>query len=267
MFERYRLARIAALPLPPLIVALLGWVTVTQASNVEWLRIIETASRGVLTPSFVISLIAIGVVIASAVMVGGIQLDDLGLDRDYLGRGGAVTAMIWGAAQVIGVLPRVVANRPVLLHRDFEHGSGWDMAGQFLTALGGASVEEIALRGFLLTQLYLRFTRDRRDPTAGEVGAVALTVLAGCLAVLPATLPYPSLEVAAVHQATCLGIGVFLCWLYLRTRNIFFAIGVHALLIAPSPIVAGPRGGGSWFHPLVIGVLAGLWALLWPKRD
>jgi hypothetical protein len=61
--------------------------------------------------------------------------------------------------------------------------------------------------------------------------------------------------------------GGFLSWLYLRTRNNFFVIGVHALLLAPSPVVAGPRGGGAWFHPLVVAILATVWALLWPRRD
>jgi hypothetical protein len=80
-------------------------------------------------------------------------------------------------------------------------------------------------------------------------------------------LPYPSLELAATDQGVLLLGGLLLSWLYLRTRNLFFVIGVHALLLAPSPVVAGPRGGGGWYQPLVVAVLASLWALLWPRKD
>jgi membrane protease YdiL (CAAX protease family) len=174
---------------------------------------------------------------------------------------------IWGASQVIGVLPRVVANRPVLLDHDFEYGSRWELAGQFLSALGTATMEEIALRGFLLVQLYLLLNREDRDEEKGMTGAAIITVIVSNLVLLARTLPYPSLEVAATDQAIlCLG-GFFLCWLYFRTRNLFFVIGVHALLLAPSPVVAGPRGGGGWYQPLVVAILAALWALLWPRRD
>jgi membrane protease YdiL (CAAX protease family) len=235
--------------------------------DVEWLRTVERATRGVITPAFVWSLIAIGVLLLILRMAGRIRLDDVGLNRDHLGRGIGVVAMIWGVSQVIGVLPRVVANRPIALAHDFEYGSRWDMAGQFLTALGNASLEELAFRGFLLVQLYLLFTRNSRDEASATGWATIGSVVAANLAMLPAVLPYPTREIAATNQAILLLGGGFLSWLYLRTRNLFFVIGVHALLLAPSPVVAGPRGGGAWFHPLVVAILATVWALLWPRRD
>jgi membrane protease YdiL (CAAX protease family) len=216
---------------------------------------------------FVLPLAAIAVLLLLIVTAGRIKLDDVGLNRDYFGRGVGVIAMIWGASQVIGVLPRVVADRPVLLDRAFEYGSRWEMGRQFLSALGTATLEEIALRGFLLVQLYLLFNRDNQDEEKGVGWATAITVVIACLVALPRTLPYPSLELAAIDLGVVLAGTLFLCWLYLRTRNLFFVIGVHALLLAPSPIVAGPPGGGAWFQPLVVAILATLLALLWPRRD
>ena len=233
----------------------------------EWLSVATTATRGLITGGFLLSLAAVAILLLLIVLVGRIKLDDAGLHRDYLGRGIGVVAMIWGASQVIGVIPRVVANRPVLLNQDFEYGSRWEIGGQFLSALGNATLEEIAFRGFLLVQLYLVLNRNNRDETAGTGWATMITVLVACLATLPRTLPYPSLQVAATDQAVLLAGNLFLCWLYLRTRNLFFLIGVHALLLAPSPVVAGPRGGGAWYQPLVIAILATVWALLWPERD
>ena len=235
--------------------------------DIEWLGIAERATRGVITGGFVISLVAIAILVLVILLVGRIKLDDAGLHRDYLGRGIGVVAMIWGASQVIGVLPRVVANRPVVLDRAFEYGSRWEMAGQFLTALGTATLEELAFRGFLLVQLYLLINRGHQDEESGALGATIITVLIANLAMLPGILPYPSRDIALADQGVFLLGGLFLCWLYFRTRNLFFVIGVHALLLAPSPVVAGPRGGGSWYQPLVVACLATLWALMWPRRD
>jgi membrane protease YdiL (CAAX protease family) len=251
LFDQHRRARLISLPLPPLIVVL---VDMLPAGTFD-------------IPPLVLSLVATGAMIMVIVTIGGIELGDIGLDRDYVGRGVGVTAMIWGAAQILGTLPRVVANRPVALAEQFEFGSRWEMAGTFLHALGNATGEEIAFRGFLLVQLYLHLSQKKQDGKAGVLPAVAVTLIVANLAALPGTLPYPSVAIAVTDQVTLLFGGTFLCWLYLRTRNLFFTIGVHALLVAPSPVVAGPRGGGSWYHPLVIALLAATWTLLWPRRD
>ena len=267
MFQRFRRTHPFFLLIPPLLVAIFGYVTARKLVDPEWLRVVESATRGTVTGGLLLCLAAVAILLSLILLAGRIKLDDVGLHRDYLGRGIGVVAMIWGASQVIGVLPRVVANRPVLLDRTFEYGSRWELAGQFLSALGNATLEEIAFRGFLLVQLYLLLNRNNRNEEAAMTWASIVTVLVGSLAMLPRTLPYPSLEVAATDQAILILGGLFLCWLYFRTGNLFFVIGVHALLIAPSPVVAGPRGGGAWYQPLVVTVLATLWALLWPRRD
>lgn len=267
VFERVRRAHSFFLPAPPLAAALSGYIIAGHGADTDWLRLVTSATRGVITAGFVLSVIALIILIMLITLAGRIKPDDVGLNRDYVGRGVGVIAMIWGASQVIGVLPRVVANRPVLLDRAFEYGSRWEMGGQFLSALGMATLEEIALRGFLLVQLYLVFHRDNRDEAQGLKWATAITVVVSALMTLPRTLPYPSLELAAIDQGTVLAGSLFLSWLYLRTRNLFFVIGVHTLLLAPSPVVAGPRGGAAWYAPLIIAILATVWALLWPRRD
>ena len=267
MLQRFRRAHPAFLVFPPVLVAAFGYVVARKLIQVEPLALVERASRGVVAEAFVLCVAAIAILVLGILLVGRIKLDDIGLNRDYLGRGIGVIAMIWGASQVIGVLPRVVANRPILLDHDFEFGSRWELAGQFLTALGNATLEEVAFRGFLLIQLYLLFNPGDKDDETGAGWATIGTVLVTNLAMLPRVLPYPSRDIAVTDQGILLLGGIFLCWLYLRTRNLFFVIGVHALLLAPSPVVAGPRGGGDWYQPLVIAALATLWALLWPRRD
>ena len=267
MFDRYRRARPAALPLPPLLLAGFAMVASGAAANSEVLRLLTEVTRGIVTPVFLLSLLALGVILSIVILIGGIGLDDVGMDRDYVGRGVGVTVMIWAAAQVVGVLPRVVANRPVLLDREFEFGSRLDLVGRFLESLGNATLEEVVLRGFLLVQLYLLFHGGAGPERRGVASAVAITLVVTALVALPGALPYPSWRSALIHQGTLLGVGLFLSWIYFRTRNLFFIIGVHTLLLAPTPIVAAPRHGEELYHAAVIGTLATVWALLWPRRN
>ena len=267
MFDRYRRARPVALPLPPLLLAGFALVVSGAAASSGVLQLVEKATRGIIAPVFLLSLIAIGVLLSLIVLVGGIGLDDVGLDRDYVGRGVGVTVMIWAAAQVVGVLPRVVANRPVLLDREFEFGSRLDILSRLVESLGIATLEEVAVRGFLLVQLYLLFHGGAGPDRRGVIPALLISLLAANLAALPAALPYSSWRTALLDQAALLGLGLFLSWVYLRTRNLFFIIGVHALLLAPTPIVAAPRQGEGIYHAVVIGTLASVWALLWPRRN
>jgi membrane protease YdiL (CAAX protease family) len=229
-------------------------------------RLLALATHDVISPVVIASLLALTLVVATALLAGRLRPDDLGLDPDYAGRGIGIVVMIWCAAQVIGVIPRVVANRPVALDPVFEHGSWWDTASGLVAALTAASAGEIAFRGFLLVQVYLllgkRGTLTRRSILAAACAAFAEIFVAWA---------------SAGHWDLTQGMGwalgvtlfysIFLSWLFFRTRNIFFTIGMHALLLTPTTVVAGPSGGGRWFTPLVIAILATLWALLWPRRD
>lgn len=265
-FERHKAARLAALILAPLVpLGLYLWGNRTL--GIELLVQLEEATRGAVLPETLAALAGLVLLLLIISGVGGIAPDDAGLDPDKLGRGVGLVLMTWVASQILGVLPRVVAEDPVVLHRAIEHGDPFRVAGQFLAALGLAAVLDLAFRGFLLVQLYRRFHKDPDDPEHGLGRAIAVTVLLGNLVALPAELPYATVRAAVASQALLAGFGLYATWLWLRSRNLFFVIGVHGLMLAPSPVVAGPRGDPVWYFPTVVGVLAGVWALLWPRRD
>ena len=268
MFDRHRRARLFSLPFPPLIVALLGILLMSgDLEQIDWVVAAQEASRGVITGAFLASVIAFGLLLAVILLAGNVEPDDVGLDRDQVGRGIGITIMTWAAAQVIGVLPRVVAEDPIASHPAWLHGSAFEIAGNFLSGLTFASVEEVALRGFLLVQLYLILHHDPKDPDQGLGRAVALTVLVGNLVALPRVLPYTATRELIASQALLAGLGLYLSWIFLRTRNLFFTIGVHTLILAPTPVVAGLRGEPDWFFPVVVGAVAAIWVLLWPRRE
>ena len=251
MFDRHRRARRFTLGFPPLILALLVLFNHTRTQETGW-------------PA---SLVALAAMVAVIVGAGGIKLDDVGLDRDMLAHGVGITLMTWAATQVIGVLPRVVAEDPVAIHGSWLHGSALTIGGNLLTALCAATLAEVALRGFLLVQLYQLLHRDPKDSTQGVFGTVALTLVVGNAIALLDIWPADSTRQLLLTQAIAAGIGLYLSWIYLHTSNLFFAIGVHTLILAPTPVVAGLRGEPGWFFPIVVAAVAAVWVLLWPRRD
>lgn len=266
-FDRPR-ARPFTLPFPPLILALIALLLGSAwLKRVSWLSGTEQLTRGTVQPEFLVSVIALGVLLVVMLGSGKVTAADIGLDRDMLARGGGITLMTWAATQVIGVLPRVVAEDPVAIHRAWLHGSALEIGGTFLTALGGATVAEVALRGCLLVQLYLLFHRDPKHSRQGLGWAVAITVLVGNAIALLAKWPAASTRELLITQAIAAGIGLYLSWMFVRTKNLFFTIGVHTLILAPTPVVAGLRGEPVWFFPGVIAAVAAVWVLLWPRRD
>ncbi|MEP7325909.1 MAG: CPBP family glutamic-type intramembrane protease [Gemmatimonadota bacterium] len=251
MFDRYRSTPLYILPFPPLIVALLALFDRHQRPELIWLA----------------SAVGLGVMLVAMLGAGRLRADDVGLDRDMLARGIGITLMTWAATQVIGVLPRVVAEDPVAIHRSWLHGNRLKVGGHFVAGFSTATLEEVALRGFLLVQLYLLFHHDPKDSNQGLTRALAFTVLTGNAIALIATWPVASTRDLLLTQALAAGLGLYLSWIYLRTRNLFFAIGVHTLILAPTPVMAGLRGEPEWFFPVVVAAVAAVWVLLWPRRD
>lgn len=266
MFERHRRAPLLVLPMPPLVllavVLLGGWV-----HSVGWIMGIADQTHWIIRPDLILSLLGLALLLAVILLPGKLKPDDLGLRRDMAVHGLGIVLMTWMAAQVLAVLPRVVSENPIAIHQSWLRGDWARNVGDLLSALSLASIAEIALRGFLLVQLYLLLQRDSKDPDRGVGIAVAASVITGNVVVAAITGVHGTPLAILLPQAVAAVDGLLLCWIYLRTRNLFFVIGVQTLIIAPTPVVAGIRGEPGWFHSLVIAVVASVWALLWPRRD
>lgn len=208
-------------------------------------------------------LLAIGAVLRVVVGVGVLILwlgklgfEDVGLVRGRLGPGIALSALIWGIAQAIALGLAVASTGAVQLHPSWSDAAA---AGPVLGRLAGqilavALIEEISFRGYLLPQIYLYLADhwpDRPDPRR----YVALALSQGLFTVLhlpfllhvglpPADLP--------IVLPLIFGFGLFFSAVYLRTGNLFFAIGVHGLVTAPTPLFVW---GGIPAVPIVSGTI------------
>ena len=122
--------------------------------------------------------------------------------------------------------------------------------------------EELAFRGFLLPQLYLKLPGQH---WARLWGALLLSQIVFACAHIPAHIMLRHLWGSALLQMLALQgfAGVLLGLLYFRTRNLWIAIGIHGLANAPTPLTGGALG---WELPLVFLIAAWPWLVRRPYQ-
>lgn len=101
-----------------------------------------------------------------------------------------------------------------------------------------AMYEEIAFRGFLFPQLYLKVRGSH--PVRFWTALVASQMLFA-IAHIPAHIAFRHLSgVLLLKEVAFQAVaGVMLLLLYLRTRNLWIPVGFHGLANAPTPLFAG----------------------------
>jgi membrane protease YdiL (CAAX protease family) len=157
------------------------------------------------------------------------------------------TVVLWGVAQIIHLVAGLLTRGEITLNPDWAiYGTGF-MIGLVLTQVfGNALFEEIAYRGFLFPQLYLRLTSLRARPWNRFLVALLISQAAFALSHIPNRI-YLGMTAGdiAVDLLMLVGWGVLYTLLYLRTDNLFLVVGVHALgntpttLFATAPVLTG----------------------------
>lgn len=195
-------------------------------------RPLAEATGGWFTGSLLVNLIGIFFLIMVIIArYGDLRGSDIGWTDRHLPIGIGLTALFWGAAQLIHLIAGWLQNGVIRLH------PAWDDPGAVVGALltqifGVALFEEIAYRGFLFPQLYLR---REGSPWARMIWALVVSQAIFALSHLPNRL-YRGLTLGeiALDLPMLMGWGIFYALIYLRTDNLFLAVGAHALGNAPT---------------------------------
>jgi membrane protease YdiL (CAAX protease family) len=207
-----------------------------------------------------VQLVLLGIVVFA---VGRLRFSDVGWRLSAARQGLLITLGLWIAAQ--GVLAAVTAIRGNLALVELWNRPGWIVVtglfvGQFF---GNALVEETGCRGFFLPQFYLRVNRTFPPKTALTIAVLgssvffALTHIPNRLFILNSAASN-----LLIDQFGLVIGGLIFAAVYLVTRNLFIAIGLHSLmnLIPTATLVESPLllRYGVWFG------LAVLLLLTWP---
>jgi uncharacterized protein len=171
------------------------------------------------------------IVIGIFFLLGRLRPIDVGLERNKLLSAALFAFVLWGLGQLAVILFGLIIGEAVVLQP-----RGAFILYAFLgQVLGNALYEEIAFRGFLLPQLYLKLAGSHR---LRLILALVFSQAFFALIHIPNIFLVRELALSAL-PADLLRLFVFglvFAFIYLYTGNLFVAVIVHALANVPALI-------------------------------
>lgn len=141
---------------------------------------------------------------------------------------------------------------------------GWPAVIGFLLAhlFGTAVYEDLAFRGFMLPQLFLKFGGSPENQTRRHlIYAILVSQIVFSLVHIP-TLIYTGANFGLIiaRLGACLFLGVIMALLYLRTGNLFLIVVIHALIDTNTSLF----GVADWVEHAIYTFLMILVLIFWP---
>jgi membrane protease YdiL (CAAX protease family) len=206
----------------------------------------------------------LGVALLIALGLGHLRPAEVGLRRSQIGAGVAMTVAAWLLMQLAGLVAGLVSGT-LALDPTWAQLGVLAVLGVLVGQLcGNALTEEVAWRGFTLTQAYGQLAKRawwRGHAGWTLVGALFISQLVFALIHLPSRMVSGLSGVdLALGLLTPGLLGVVFALVYLRTGNLFIAVGLHALVNAPTPLFAG-----SSIPAMVMLSVVALVLLIWPQ--
>lgn len=226
-------------------------------------------SYGLVWPGLIVGLVCMLVVVAGVLIgIGRFRAVELGLELGNLPEAIGFTVAIWIAMQLVAVALTIAESEPLQPAADLQGQRAGMMIGELLAQLAGnALCEEVLFRGFLFVQFAVLFSRAApQQPTLMLIAAGLVSSVVFALAHLPHRIGmgggYANWGAMGMDQRWLVVWGCVYCWLYARTGNLWFVIGVHSLANARTMIVTAPDFANYLPLSQMLGV--GL-ALIWDR--
>ena len=170
--------------------------------------------------------------------VGRLRGSDVGWGVAELWMGLLVTLGFWIAMNGVLVMLAVFSGG-VFLDEAWQRRGATAVAGGLAgQLLGNALVEETLFRGFLLPQFYLKAATAFRRGTALAIAVVGSSLLFA-VSHIPNRLFIQGLTGSELmwDQGGVFLLGLVFATVYLVTRNLFVAVGLHALVNEPTLVI------------------------------
>jgi len=145
---------------------------------------------------------------------------------------------------------------------------GYVVGGLIAQLFGNALGEETVFRGFLFLQLFLVF-RSRLGERAAMLWAVVVSQVIFAVVHIPNRLLVKDtfgIDLL-VDQVLVFILGVLFVLIYAGTRNLFFAVGAHALFNDPTNAVTGPNDLTKLVIVVFMLVITAVWRYASDRRS
>lgn len=228
----------------------------------EWFDPLVKASRGLLTDTLLVNLLGLVVVVGGVIFgLARLRPADVGWRWSDLPQASLVLAIVWLATQAIAAALAMATTGTLSPHPLWAQRGVLGVLGLLLAQLvGNALFEEIGYRGFLFSQFAVRL-RGIKDSRLRVTLAAALSLAIFAVMHLPNRVGqgYAGRDLALLILIA-LALGTLLLLLYLRTKNLPLVVGIHALMNAPTLLVAAPISNE------IVEILAILLLVAWRDR-
>jgi membrane protease YdiL (CAAX protease family) len=231
-----------------------AWAATTVFSPVR------AATGGLVTTTLLVNLLNVVLVVAGLlILVRGLRLKNLGLERSELPVAIGVTIGLWAALQVVAAGISLVQTGTVRITPSWGEVGVEAILGPLVAQLfGNALYEGVLFRAVLLDQLVLKL-RDRR--WGFPLALVGSQTIFEFLHVPNRLLQGNSLAGMAEGLELLFLMGLLFALVYHRTGSLLIAVGVHAVNNAPTMLVATPLSRQFLVTVLLVGLVAA-WPVL-----
>jgi CAAX protease family protein len=268
MFNKYKetkwLIIIIFLIVQPLLSILQNYLFLRNEYCLNIYRAIAQATSGLILPTLVFYLLSIIIIVVILFMLfGKLKLKDLGVESDKVKQAFFITIILWITINCVCAISSLLVDGGINWHSSWAEKGILVVIGIFFGQIfGNAFYEEIAFRGFLLPQFYLKFGGTGEGNTKQKL-LVALIVSQLYFALIH----IPHRLVNNVSGPTLM-IDLFMTFLmgiifavyFLRTKNLLLVVGIHSILNYPTALVASPID-----DQIIPGILIILLLIFWPK--
>jgi membrane protease YdiL (CAAX protease family) len=238
---------------------------VNYGFSIGWFGWLEAPTNELIQATLLASLL-LGLVVVGGIIFAYARLApaDVGLGWRQLRAGLVYTLILWALTQVICGLADVITTGGLQINTNWAEAGASFMIGALLAQVcGNALVEEIGWRGFLLPQVFLRLGgNDGPEPRQNLVLAVLGVQFLFALMHIPNRLLSNNMLISEmlVSLVFVFILGIFFACIYLRTGNLFLAIGIHALFNTPTALFAPVLPSQA-----ILGALVILALVAWPR--
>lgn len=251
-----------------LIVLLVAITAVMAFVNLVFFRLdapnlVVRATLGLIDWTLLGSAFSLVIVVGGVIFgLGRLRPAEVGLIAARLPEAIVVTGLLWVTTQVLVMAGAWASLGEAPINPRWAERGATFMIGALIAQLfGNALAEETIYRGFLLPQSWLKLPKSMMAHPGWRLAtAVLISQIVFALSHIPNRI-FNGMSLADMGPDMLMLVvfGAYYAFLYLRTGNLFIAVGVHALANQPLSIVQSDLP-----TPLLM-VLALLLALAWPR--
>ncbi len=228
-----------------------------------YLDFVYEATSGWINVTLTVNLIGLLLeVVILLCIIGGLSLRDVGIRKEKLVSGLIGTLLFWISIHVLDFIMTFISNEEITFNQDLFTHPNVVLGGFFGQIFGNALLEEIVFRGFLFVQILLLLTKHYKLKSPLFI-AMLLSQSIFAIIHIPNRIYSGLVGMEYVYDFIQLVIlGVIFSLIYVLTKNLFFVIGIHALLNEPPMLLDSSFANFS----TLIGVLLLVGLLFWKSK-